>query len=153
MYADTQTHKRSATGPSHPTRLFSFTPALLFLALIWPFGGKDVEMVAGTDNPAARCTVHVDKGGNGNTEMNLKAQSMASPSSLSPAKSVYVVWVQPPGEDAQNLGQLKVSKDQRGEIKTATPYKRFKVFITAEDKAQIKEPEGPTILSGEVTED
>jgi hypothetical protein len=133
--------------------LFSFAPALLLLAFIWPFsGGKDVELLAGPSNPAARCTVHLHVGDNGNTEMDIKAESLAAPSALTPPKNAYVVWVQPPDSDPQNMGQITPDKDQKAELKTVTPSKRFKVFVTAEDQAQVKTPEGQTILSGEVTE-
>jgi hypothetical protein len=135
------------------TYFFSFAPALIYLAFVWPFGGgKDVQMIAGESNPAARCTIHLHMGDNGNTELDMKADSLASPSALTPAKNAYVVWIQPPGEAPQNHGQISIDKNQKAEIKTATPYKRFKVFITAEDQAQMREPEGPTVLSADVAE-
>jgi hypothetical protein len=132
---------------------FSFAPALLLLAFVWPFsGGKDVQMIAGPSNPAARCTVHLHVGDNKNTELDMKAESLAAPSALTPPKNAYVVWIQPPDAGPQNLGQITPDKDQKAELKTATPYKRFKIFVTAEDQAQIQSPEGVTILSADVTE-
>ena len=152
-----QTHSNSALTPSRRigsgTYLFSFAPALLFLAFIWPFsGGRDVKMMAGELNPAARCTIHLHMGDNGNTELDMKAESLAAPSALTPPKNAYVVWIQPPDGPPQNHGQITIGKDQKAELKTATPYKRFKVFITAEDQAQLQAPEGPTILSADVAE-
>ena len=133
--------------------LFSFAPVLLLLAFVWPFsGGKDVEMMAGPSNPAARCTVHLHVGDNGNTEMDMKAESLAAPSALTPPKNAYVVWIQPPDSDPQNMGQITPDKNQKAELKTVTPSKRFKIFVTAEDQAQVKSPEGQTVLSGDVTE-
>ena len=148
------TNRRSSAElhPNRSIRLFSFAPALLLLAFVWPFGGKDVEMMAGNLNPAARGTIHLHTGDNGNTEMDVKTDSMAPPSSLSPPKNAYVVWIQPPDDAPQNLGQMTVDKDQKAGLKTATAYKRFKLFITAEDQAQLKSPEGPTILSADVAE-
>lgn len=132
---------------------FSFTPMLLLLAFVWPFsGGKDVRMIAGETNPAARCTIHLHVGDNGNTELDMKAESLASPSALTPPKNAYVVWIQSPDESPQNHGQITIDKNQKAELKTATPYKRFRVFITAEDQSQLKSPEGPTVLSADVTE-
>lgn len=133
--------------------LFSFAPTLLLLAFIWPFsGGKDVELVAGPTNPAARGTIHVHVGDNGNTEMDIKAESLAAPSALTPPKNAYVVWIQPPDAEPHNLGQISPDSNQKAELKTETPNKRFKIFITAENQAQVRNPEGPTVLSGEVTE-
>jgi hypothetical protein len=132
---------------------YSFAPALLLLAFVWPFsGGKDVQMMAGKSNPAARGTIHLHVGDNGNTELDLKADSLASPSALNPPKNSYVVWIQSPGEAPQNHGQITIDNDQKAELKTATPYKRFKIFVTAEDQPQMQTPEGPTVLSADVAE-
>lgn len=132
---------------------FSFAPALLYFAFVWPFGGgKDVQMMAGESNPAARCTIHLHMGDNGNTELDMKADSLAATSALTPPKNAYVVWIQPPNEAPQNHGQIATDKNQKAELKTATPYKRFRVFITAEDQAQMQAPEGPTVLSADVAE-
>ena len=141
--------RRSVAG----VRLYSFAPAFLFLAFIWPFSGsKDVRMMAGESTPAARCDIHLHIGGNGNTELDMKADALNPPSALTPPKNAYVVWIQPPGEGVQNLGQISVDKNQKAELKTETAYKRFKIFVTAENEAQLKEPEGPTILSADVAE-
>jgi hypothetical protein len=132
---------------------FSFAPALLLLAFVWPFsGGKDVRMIAGESNPAARGTVHLHVGDNKNTEVDLKVESMPAPSALTPSRNAYIVWIQPPDSGTQNLGQITPDKDQKAELKTATTYKRFKIFITAEDQAQMQSPAGPTILSADVAE-
>ena len=109
-------------------------------------------MTAGDSNPAARGTIHLHVGDNNNTELEMKAESLAAPSALTPSKNAYVVWIQPAGESPQNHGQITVGKDQKAELKTETPYKRFKVFITAEDQAQIQSPEGIRVLSADVTE-
>lgn len=132
---------------------FAFLPAVLCLALFWPFGGggKKVQMMAGKDTPAARGTVIVDTGKNGNTALDIKAQSLAPPSALKPAENVYVVWVQSPGEAPKNLGQLMVNPDESAELKTKTPYKRFEVFITAEGTAQVEEPQGTQVLSATIS--
>lgn len=153
-------HQKELTSPMRKhhkftsgSYFFSFAPTLLAFLFIWPFsGGKDVEMVAGPTNPAARCTVHVDVGDNGNTKLDMKAQSLAPPSAQSPPKNAYVVWIQPPDSDPQNMGQISPDNDQKAELKTVTSNKRFKIFITAEDQAQLKAPEGQTILSAEITE-
>lgn len=109
-------------------------------------------MMAGQETPAARCTIHLHVGDNGNTELDMKADSLSAPSALTPPKNAYVVWIQPPGETAQNLGEISVDKNQKAELKTETAYKRFKIFVTAENEAQLKEPDGPTILSAEVAQ-
>lgn len=107
-------------------------------------------MMAGTVTPGATGTIVVKKGDNGNTTLDIRAGSLAAPSSLTPAENVYVVWIQPPGQQAQNHGQLQVNQNEQGELHTETPYRRFKVFITAEQNAQVQMPMGPTVLSADV---
>jgi len=158
MYKTNQTSSTSTKTPSHRYLCggyyFSFAPVLLLFAFVWPFsGGKDVQMLAGEANPAARGTVHLHVGDNKNTEMDLKAESMPAASALTPSRNAYIVWIQPPDSGPQNLGQITPDKDQKAELKTQTTYKRFKIFITAEDQAQLQSPQGPTILSADVTEE
>lgn len=134
------------------TRFLAFLPGVLALAFIWPFGGgwKKAHMMAGAQTPAARGTVEYKMGNNRNTELDIKVHSLSQPSALNPSENVYVVWLQPPGSAAKDEGQIKVSSNQQGELKTETPYKRFKIFVTAEENPQLQTPEGPTILSADV---
>ncbi len=134
-------------------RLYGAAPLLLCLAFIWPFGGpRKVQMMAGTSTPGATATIQIKKGDNGNTALDIKAENLAPASSLTPAENVYVVWIQPPDKVAQNAGQLRVNQHEQAELNTVTAFKRFKVFITAEQNAQIQEPEGPRILSADVSD-
>jgi hypothetical protein len=73
---------------------------------------------------------------------SIKARNPAAPSSLPPAENDCVVWIEPPGQAPQNDGQLCLNQNEQGELHTETAYKRFKVFITAEQNAQAQEPEG-----------
>lgn len=107
-------------------------------------------MMAGTPTPAARATITITTGNNGNEDLDIKAHALAVPSSLTPPENVYVVWIEPPGHEPQNHGELRVDQHLQGELQTETPYKRFSVFITAEQNAQEREPEGPKVLSADV---
>jgi hypothetical protein len=132
---------------------FAVAPMLLALIMFWPFGGGEkVPMVAGTQTPAARGTVIVRTGSNNNSRLDLKVQALAKASSLTPAANAYVVWVQPPGQSAQNEGELKVDKNLNGELHTETSYKRFKVFVTAEQNAQVQAPKGAQVLTADVAQ-
>lgn len=132
---------------------YGILPVVVCLALLWPFGGgRKVDMMSGTKTPGAGGVIIVKKGGNGNTSLDIKAHSLAPPSSLTPAENVYVVWIEPPGHSAQNHGQVAVNQHENAEIHTETPYKRFKVFITAEQNAQVRMPEGPRVLSATVAQ-
>lgn len=133
-------------------RYLSVLPAILCLALFWPFGsgGKKIQMNSAQEVPAAHGEIQAKTTSNGNTKVDIKVRALARPSALAPPKDTYVVWIQSPGQDPVNEGALKVDGDLKGEMSTVTPYKDFKVFITAEKFAQIQRPEGPTVLSAQV---
>lgn len=135
------------------TTLASVAPLIFCLAFFWPFGGggRKVQMMAGSVTPAAQGSIQVTNGSNGNTDLDVKAHALAAPSSLTPAENVYVVWIQPPGHAPQNHGQIAVGQHENGELHTETPYKRFQVFITAEENAKTQMPDGPKVLSADVS--
>lgn len=133
---------------------FSVLPVALCFALIWPFGGgwHSEHMMAGSTTPGAQGTVKFKTGDNGNTELDIQAHALAAPSSISPPENHYVVWIEPPGEPAKDLGALKVDSNENGELKTETPARRFRIFISAEQNINERAPEGPTVLSATVTQ-
>lgn len=87
---------------------------------------------------------------NGNLSLTVKAEHLAQPSALTPPENVYVVWLQQPNQKPQNLGELQVDGKLNGELRTQTAFKHFKIFITAEQRAQIDVPQAQTVLAGEV---
>ncbi len=140
--------KRSAIQSLYSIALI---PILLSFALFWPFGsGKKIEMLAGQSTPAAHGAVDIKVSQNKNTHIDLKVHALAQPSSLIPPANVYVVWIQPPGENPKNEGQLRVDNNLNGELQTEVPYKRFKIFITAEQDPQTQTPMGIQVLSADI---
>jgi len=135
------------------TTLASVAPLVFCLAFFWPFGGggRTVHMMAGNATPAAQGTVQVNTGNNGNTTLDVKAHALAPPSSLSPAENAYVLWIQPPDHSPQNEGRIKVGSNENAELHARTPFRRFQVFITAEENAKARMPEGPKVLSADVS--
>lgn len=129
-------------------------PVVLCLALVWPLkhGWKTVNLLASAGAPAAQGVVKYKPSSNGNIELQIEVRSLAEPSSLTPPENAYVVWIQPPGQATQNLGQLKVNGKERADLNTETPYKRFHIFITAEQDAQLQSPKGSTVLSADVSQ-
>lgn len=106
--------------------------------------------MAGTDAPAAHGAVILNQGNNGNREIEVKTSSLAAPGLLKPPENAYVVWLQEPGHDPQNVGQLKVDSKGDGDLHTVSAFRRFKLFITAEENAQAHAPEGMEILSADI---
>ncbi|HTC94278.1 MAG TPA: hypothetical protein VK699_12630 [Terriglobales bacterium] len=118
--------------------------ALFFCAALW---AKEIHFNNGSSvAPGAAGRVDVDKDRNGNTELKIHVYHLADPEKLSPPKTVYVVWVQPPGKSPVNTGQLKVNGDLEGTLTATTPFKAFDTFITAEDNAHVDAPSGPEVL-------
>ena len=148
-------HNRNilAEANRRPGLLFSVAPLILGMAFFWPFSGnsgKTIQITSSEQTPAAYGTVSVKAGQNDNTRIDLKVQALARPSSLTPTENVYVVWVQPPGHNPKNDGRLEVNGKLDGRLRTETPYKTFKLFVTAEKDAQVQAPAGPTVLSANV---
>jgi hypothetical protein len=88
----------------------------------------------------------------GNTNVSVKVDHLARPAQLTPAASVYVVWVKPDGGEAVNQGVLTVGDNEKGELKMTTTHPKFEVMITAENEAHPKSPSDRVVLSTEVVE-
>jgi hypothetical protein len=148
------TRSAAITQVSHSFLNYSFVvPIFLSWLLFWGMGGSGSQktpLMAGHDTPGARGTVSVKVGANMNTAVDLKVESLAQPDSLTPPANAYVVWIQPPGESPKNQGQIRVGVKENGELHTEVPYKRFKIFVTAEQNPQTQTPAGPQVLSGEI---
>ena len=114
-------------------------------------GGKKVPMNASTSVPAAAGHADIGTDKNGNTTVDLKVHHLAKPEALTPPASAYVVWIQPSGESPKNQGQLQVNSKLDGEYKTNTPYKKFDLFVTAENNPQATTPAGPEVMRQQVS--
>lgn len=125
--------------------------ALAFLLLAGVAFGDDVKLRPGTADPSAAGKINYHHDRNGNTSMELKVDHLAAPMNLQPAKQVYVVWVQAPGQAPENKGVLKVNRDEKGDIKMTSPHQAFDIFVTAEDSPSVSSPSGPEVLRGTVT--
>jgi hypothetical protein len=102
--------------------------------------------------PAARGTVQVKSDKNNNYEINVKITDLAESSRLTPAKSMYIVWMLTDEDITKNIGQLKSSKsgfssELKASFRTVSAFKPRKIFITAEDVADTPYPSNMTILS------
>lgn len=121
-----------------------------FLLSVAAWGREDHLSNPGTVNPAATGKIITDNDRNGNTGVDIQVKHMAAPQSLSPAKTAYVVWIQPRGKDPEVLGTLRVNEDLEGSLRATTPYKDFDVLITAEDNLKPETPSSLVVLKGTV---
>ena len=70
---------------------------------------------------------------------------------LQPSKKVYVAWIVTDHEVTQNIGRLNSamshSKKLVASLEATSPFKPIKIFITAEDDANVQFPNGEVVLS------
>lgn len=70
---------------------------------------------------------------------------------LDPSLDTLVAWVKPVGgEQYVNVGQVRVDDEQRGRLRTTTPFQKFTLLVTAEAEAPVPQPSGNVILVGQV---
>lgn len=121
------------------------------LLSLTPFGhSKEFPLTASATVPAAKGKVNVDKDQNGNVKVKLEVQHLAKPSTLTPAETNYVVWIQARGKEPENEGRLTVNDKLEGKLETTTPYEAFEIFVTAEGNPNVTSPEGGEVLRGTV---
>ena len=97
--------------------------------------------------PGATGTMGISHDTSGTTYINLQAKHLAKPEQLHPAKTAYVVWVQPTGEPLQNHGVLQVNDKLEATYSTTLKANNFDVFVTAEDNPNATAPTGEHLLS------
>lgn len=96
--------------------------------------------------PAARGEVIVKKDNNENYNIELKLSNLAEPSRLTPPRSTYVVWLESEDNSPQNIGQIVGTNNLNVKFKTVSASKPKRIYITAEDSADVQYPGNMRIL-------
>lgn len=101
--------------------------------------------------PAAEGKVKVKKDKNNNYRIELNLSRLADPKRLDPSRELYVVWMDTQNNGIKNIGRLATSSGMfssalKSSLRTVTPYKPVRFFITAEDRADITYSGGQKIL-------
>ena len=111
-------------------------------------GRNELQLTSSPDIPGAQSTAKVSTTDNGNTQIDLIVEHLASPERIDQDATVYVVWVRGNEADAQpqNLGALKVNDDLKGSISATTPLRSFDLYVTAEPSQLSTAPKGRTLL-------
>lgn len=122
----------------------------MFLLICAAVNAKKFPLTAAPSVPAARGDVQIGRDKNGNTKFKIKVQHLATPESLTPPRTVYVVWLQERSGNAEPQGQLRVDKKLNASFEGVTPAKNFDIFITAEQEAAPKAPAGAEILKATI---
>ena len=92
--------------------------------------------------PAARGEVKVSVDKNKNYVIKLDLNNLAEPTRLTPPHNYYVVWMENENGETKNIGQIKtstgaLSKNLKAKFETVSASKPTKIFITAEDEADV----------------
>jgi hypothetical protein len=123
----------------------AFTLMFLFATLA---EAREYKLINDPSMPAAAGKVNVSKDKNGNYRIKLEVYHLAKPTSLTPPKQAYFVWVQRPDSQPELLGELKVNDNLEGTLESTVPRvgDRFDVFVTAEDNPSATVPSEPRVL-------
>jgi len=102
--------------------------------------------------PAARGTVKVKMDENKNHTIQIALVNLAEPERLSPPKKMYMVWMETDQGETKNIGRIMTdsgtfSKTLKADFKTVTSFTPVKIFITAEEDANIQSPGWEVILT------
>jgi len=95
--------------------------------------------------PAAQGQVTVNKDDNKNYVVKIKINNLAEVKRLEPSKNTYVVWMETDESLIKNIGQIKsdtkfISSKLKASFETVTAFKPEKIFITAEENADVQTP-------------
>lgn len=126
-----------------------------FLMLIIAFSlsacTKKIAFLTSSVVPAARGYVYIKTDKNKNNVIDVHLTELAEVQRLQPARQTYVVWMLTDHDITKNIGQIKsstgmMSKKLKASFETVSSFKPVKIFITAEDNADIQYPSSLIVL-------
>jgi hypothetical protein len=124
--------------------------ALTFVQVI--ARAQKVHFKTSTVVPAAQGTVKVSTNKDKGYTIDINILHLAGPQRLQPAAKTYIVWMDTEQNSTKNLGEMQskdgfLSNTLKASLKTTTPFKPTRIFITAEDVAAISNPHGQQVLT------
>jgi hypothetical protein len=130
----------------------SFAVAALMMIFIFISCTKKAIFLSSAVVPAAKGTLKVKTDKNNNYVINIQIMNLAEPDRLQPPRNAYVVWMVTTENYTKNIGQINsstsfLSKQLKASFETISSFNPSKIFITAEDDANIQNPVGLTVLS------
>ena len=141
LFSTMSTYKTSVT--------FILALATLLLA---PSCNRKIQFETSSIVPAARGTVKVKSDDNKNNAIKIDLINLAEPERLDPPRQMYMVWMTTDQGSTKNLGQIKTSthtfsKTLKASFEAVTTFQPTKIFITAEDNANVETPGWPVVLT------
>lgn len=112
---------------------------------------KKIAFLTSSVVPAARGYVNIKTDKNKNNVIDIHLTELAEVQRLQPARQTYVVWMLTDQDVTKNIGQIKsasgmMSKQLKASFETVSSFKPVKIFITAEDNADIQYPGSQLVL-------
>jgi hypothetical protein len=131
--------------------IYSVTTALLLLLALESCTPK-MSFLDSSIVPSATGDVNVKRDRNNNYAIRIRIANLAEPQKLDPPKNTYIVWMESGRESAKKIGQITTSsglfsKALKAELNATETEKPDRVFITAENDANVQYPDGPTVLT------
>jgi len=102
--------------------------------------------------PAAKGSVKVKKDKNENYIIKVNIKDLAEVERLQMSKEMYLVWMETERGIFENLGQFSsktgfMSKQLTASLETSSPFKPVRIFVTAENKSNVRYPSPEEILT------
>jgi hypothetical protein len=110
-------------------------------------GCAPVRLSASSALSKSKGTVRFERTRDRGTRIIVKVENLAEPEGLPYPGYVYVAWVQSDPEfSPHNVGALAVDDYREGTLRTETPLREFRFFLTAEASRDVRLPTGPPLL-------
>ncbi len=132
------------------TKVF-FVGILMVVAIAFSSCAKKMMFEKSAIVPGAQGYVKMSKDDNSNYSVKVYMTNLADPDKLTPSKKEYVVWLVI-GDEVKNVGKINTgtsmfSKQLKGFFETVSSSKPGKLFISAEDDANVTYPGSVVVLT------
>lgn len=124
---------------------------LLFAVFSLSSCAKKISFIASDVVPAAQGRVKIKKDKNDNYAIEVSVTNLAEAKRLKPSKETYVVWIETENNGIKNIGRMNsssglFSSGLKASLNAISSYKPLRVFITAENDADILYPGSHFVL-------
>jgi hypothetical protein len=139
---------------SHTNQSKGIMIALVTVIMIFAFSSCATKAIFLSSSvvPAAEGKVTIKEDGNKNFEIKVVTKNLADSQRLTPPKNVYIVWMLTDNSGTKNIGQIissssSMSSKLKASFETVSSFRPSKIFITAEDEANIQYPYSEVVLT------
>jgi hypothetical protein len=130
-----------------------FVAAALGALTLVACGGSDTRLSATGEHPArgANADVRVARTPAGNRMVNLDVRWLPPPDRIDPTANAYGVWIVPELGQPIPAGLLEYDQgDRSGNLAIVTPFDRFRIIITPQNREQLQRPGDVVVIQQEV---